>query len=121
MTEHFSSTPETGDAAPQVADAPERHRYEISVGGRQVGYAAYLDVDGQRIFYHTVIEQEFSGRGMAGRLVSAALEATRSHGRRVVPVCPYVAKYVKSHHDFDDIVDPVTPAALEAARAAMAG
>jgi hypothetical protein len=36
-----------------------------------------------------------------------------------VQVCPYVAKYVTSHHDFDDILDPVTPAALDAVQAAV--
>ena len=30
---------------------------------------------------------------------------------------PYVAKYVKTHHDFDDILDPVTPDALAAVEA----
>lgn len=120
VIEHSSTTPETGGAAPQVADAPERDRYEISVEGRQAGFAAYLDVDGQRIFYHTVVDKEFSGRGLAGRLVSVALTATRSGGKRVVPVCPYVAQYVKSHQEFDDVLDPVTPAALQAVRAATA-
>lgn len=31
-----------------------------------------------------------------------------------MPVCPYVKKYVQKHHDFDDIVDKVTPEALQA-------
>lgn len=33
----------------------------------------------------------------------------RALGLRIVPVCPYVAKYLTKHHDFDDITDPVTP------------
>ena len=66
-----------------------------------------------------MVEERFAGRGLAGQLVSAALADTRAVGKRIVPVCPYVAKYVKSHHDFDDIVDRVTPQALAAVRAAM--
>ena len=57
------------------------------------------------------------GKGLAGVLVSAALTDAREAGKRIVAVCPYVAKYVKTHHDFDDILDPVTPAALAAVEA----
>jgi hypothetical protein len=32
-------------------------------------------------------------------------------------VCPYVRKFVGKHHEFDDIVDPVTPEALAAVEA----
>lgn len=31
-----------------------------------------------------------------------------------MPVCPYVKQYVRKHDDWADIVDPVTPAALQA-------
>ena len=47
-----------------------------------------------------------------------ALDATRTDGLRIVPVCPYVKKFVQTHHDWDDIVDAVTPAALQAIRRA---
>ena len=100
-----------------VHHAVESHRYEISVGGHRAGFAAYVDTNGQRIFYHTEVDHEFSGRGLGAVLVSAALTDTRSTGKRVVPVCPYVANYVKVDHDFDDILDPVTPAAMQAVRA----
>lgn len=43
-----------------------------------------------------------------------ALADTRTAGLRIVPVCPYVAKYVQTHHEVDDLLDPVTPAALAA-------
>ena len=33
-----------------------------------------------------------------------------------VPVCPYVAAYVKRHHDWDDLLDRVDRQALDALR-----
>lgn len=110
-----------GDVEPRIRQQPAEQRYVITLAGRQVGLAAYLDAGEQRIFYHTEIDDEFSGRGLAGRLVGTALTETRAAGKRIVPVCPYVARYVESHHDFDDALDRVTPAALEAAREAMHG
>jgi predicted GNAT family acetyltransferase len=117
-----SNQPEPADASvtePRVADPPDRQRYEITADGQHAGFAAYRDTGGQRIFYHTVIEDGFTGRGLGSQLVHAALSDTRTSGKRIVPVCPYVARYLKTHHEVDDLLDPATPAALEAARSAM--
>lgn len=100
-----------------VRNVPEAHHYEIAVDGEHAGLEAYVDAGDQRIFYHTEIDDKFGGRGLAGVLVSAALTDARAAGKRIVAVCPYVAKYVKQHHDFDDILDDVTPAALDAVKA----
>jgi predicted GNAT family acetyltransferase len=104
-----------------VADAPDNHRFEITADDERAGFTEYLDtaLSGTkvRIFYHTEIDEKFGGRGLAGTLVESALISTRSTGRRIVPVCPYVRKFVGKHHEFDDIVDPVTPEALAAVEA----
>jgi uncharacterized protein len=89
-------------------------RFEIAVDGQVAGFTQFVDADGQRIFFHTEIGEQFGGRGLAGVVVREALDATRADGLRVVPVCPYVTKYVESHDDWSDIVDPVTPEALRA-------
>ena len=103
---------------PVVAHAPDRHRYEISLGGEPAGFTGYLDRGEQRIFYHTEIDERFAGKGLAGVLVAHALGDSRDAGRRIVPVCPYVARWVHRHHDVDDALDPVRPETLEAVRAA---
>lgn len=92
--------------------------YEISVDGEHAGLTAYLDQGDQRIFFHTEIDERFAGQGLASKLISAALTSTRAAGKRIVPICPFVAGYVQKHHDFDDLVDPVTPDALAAVQAA---
>jgi predicted GNAT family acetyltransferase len=83
-------------------------RFTITVDGQQVGLVAFVDHDGQRIFLHTEVKDEFGGRGLASILVSEALAATRDAGLRIVAVCQMVAAYLDKHHDFADIVDPVT-------------
>lgn len=86
--------------------------FTIAVEGSRVGLAAFAEWDGQRVFYHTEVDNAFEGRGLATLLVGAALTATRGDGLRIVAVCPMVAAYVRRHHDFDDIVDDVTPEIL---------
>ncbi|MBP2454890.1 GNAT family N-acetyltransferase [Mycolicibacterium lutetiense] len=96
----------------EVRNIPEARHYEITVDGEHAGLAAYIDSGDQRIFHHTEIDEKFGGRGLAGELVSAALADARAAGKRIVAVCPFVVKYVKTHHDFDDILDPATPQVL---------
>lgn len=96
----------------EVRNVPDARHYEITVDGEHAGLAAYVDSGDQRIFHHTEVDDQFSGQGLAGELVFAALTDARQAGKRIVTVCPYVAKYVQKHHDFDDALDPVTPEVL---------
>ena len=88
-------------------------KYTIAVDGQTVGLAAIADRGDQRVFYHTEVEERFGGRGLATILVAEALEATRADGKRVVPLCPMVAAFIKKHPEFNDITNPVTPALLQ--------
>lgn len=62
--------------------------------GAVAGHAHFRDHDGERIFHHTVVDEQFGGRGMGTALVRGALEATRDEGLRVVPVCPMVKGFL---------------------------
>lgn len=107
---------------PTVTNASGNNRYEISADGVRAGLTAYVDTadtGGQRIFYHTEVDEQFSGRGLANQLIAAALADTRASGRRIVAMCPFVAAYVDKHDDYDHILDPITPQAHAAVRAAV--
>ncbi|GAA1176032.1 N-acetyltransferase [Streptomyces hebeiensis] len=97
-----SSTP------PVVQRADAEHRYEILVDGQRAGLTEYRDLAVQRVFFHTEIDEAFAGQGLAPQLVREALADVRASGMRIVPVCPYVAKFLKRHDEFADITDPAT-------------
>jgi len=99
-----------------VSRATEHDRYEITVDGQAAGLAAYVDRGKQRIFHHTEIGDDFGGRGLGSVLIGRALAETREAGMRIVPVCPFVAKYLEKHHEMDDVVDPVDEEARAAVR-----
>ena len=85
----------------------ESDRFNISVDGQKVGFVEFADRDGQRVFTHTEVLDEFGGRGLATILVDEALTESRDAGLRIVAVCPLVVAFVKKHHEFDDVLDPV--------------
>jgi predicted GNAT family acetyltransferase len=82
-------------------------RFSIEVDGQRVGFTDYADRDGQRIFPHTEVSEEFGGRGLATILIDEALQATRDAGLRIVAACPMVAGFVAKHPEFADVADPV--------------
>ncbi|MFE6148533.1 GNAT family N-acetyltransferase [Streptomyces sp. NPDC057889] len=98
--------------APVVRRVDARHRYEILVGENRAGLTAYRDRDDQRVFFHTEIDDAHAGQGLAAILVEQALTDVRASGMRIVPVCPYVAKFLTRHQEFANITDPVTPEVL---------
>ncbi|MFB7212927.1 GNAT family N-acetyltransferase [Streptomyces sp. NPDC056255] len=104
------SDPTTTDPVVRHVDA--RHRYEILVDDNRAGLTAYRDRDDRRVFFHTEIDDAYAGQGLAAILVEQALTDVRASGMRIVPVCPYVAKFLKKHEEFADITDPVTPEIL---------
>lgn len=121
MTAQSPTTPAPEHQGVQVRDNPAESRYEVFVDGEHAGFSVYRDVDdvtddAQRIFHHTVVFDEFGGRGLAGTLTRTALAGSIAAGRRIVAVCPYVKKWVSTHHEFDDSLDPVHPQHLDALR-----
>jgi hypothetical protein len=104
------TTDKTGAATTVTAG---QQTYTIAVEGQTAGHADYADRGDQRVFYHTVVDPEFGGRGLATILVEEALNAARDEGKRIVPVCSMVETVIKKHPEFDDITDPVTPEVKE--------
>lgn len=85
-----------------------KRRYEILVDGKRAGFTAYADRGEQRAFFHTEVDDAFAGQGLAARLVEHALTDTRAAGKRIVPVCPYIARFLTKHDEYADSTDPVT-------------
>lgn len=107
-----------------VRHTPGRERFEILDAGNVIGKAAYKEYDGgespQRIFYHTVINEEYGGQGLAGRLATAALDSTVEDGIGIVPVCPFIKKFLAKRPEYLGSVVAVAPAHLEFLETAIA-
>lgn len=81
------------------------HRYELTVGGVRAGICQFHDGEGIRAFTHTEIKDEFEGQGLGSVIARAVLEDTVNSGLRVVPYCPFIAAWLRKHHDYDQYID----------------
>lgn len=90
----------------------EESRYEIRSDDVLAGFAAYDLRPGSIRFIHTEIDPAFQGQGLAGTLASAALADAAGRGDAIVPLCPYIAKYLETHEVAGaEIRWPKTPSA----------
>jgi uncharacterized protein len=88
----------------EVVDVPEASRYELRLGGHLIGLAAYRRRNGRIAFTHTEVDESCEGRGFGSRLAAAALENARRQGLEVVPLCPFIARYIERHPDYEKLV-----------------
>lgn len=78
-------------------------RFETAVDGL-LAVAEYELSDGRMTLTHTFVPNELRGRGMAEKLVRAALAHAQSEHLRVVPACSYVATFITRHPEFQPLV-----------------
>ena len=88
----------------EVADAPNRERYELSIDGEVAGFTAYRVRPGLIAFIHTEVDERFQGRGIGDQLIRFALEDARARGLAVLPFCPFVKAFIERHREFESLV-----------------
>jgi predicted GNAT family acetyltransferase len=82
----------------------ERHRYEALEGGTVAGFTEYNLLSDSIVFTHTEVLQE--GKGVGSFLAKEALLDARTQGKHVVPVCPFIAAYLRKYREYIDLVTP---------------
>lgn len=95
-----------------MGDAPAGFEVEHDAGRsrfvlRAEGHEAVLDyqeLTEKVVFTHTGVPGALEGRGVGSALARAGLEWARTAGKRVVPLCPFVAAYVARHPEYADLV-----------------
>ena len=87
-----------------VADHPEAARYEITVDGERAGFVTYRLSPGVIAFLHAEVDPDRERRGLGRPLVRDALDDARARGLTVRPVCPFVAWFIETHAEYQDLV-----------------
>lgn len=90
----------------QVTNNERGRRYELTLDGALVGFAEYRPAGPALMFTHTEVEEGHEGQGLGSTLIRAALDDARSHGQQVVPMCPFVAHFIREHREYVDLVQP---------------
>jgi len=81
-----------------VVDEIDHHRFAYEEDGR-LAQLVYQAEPGRLVLVHTEVPEELGGRGIAGRLVQAAVERAAASGETIAPWCPYARKWLSDHKE----------------------
>ncbi len=99
----------------QVVNNADHQRYEIHVDGTLAGVAQYRRDQGVVTFTHTEVDPAYEGHGLGSVLARSALDEVGGSGEQVVPLCPFVAGYIRRHPQYVDLVVPERRVAFQPA------
>jgi len=88
-----------------VARDDATSRYTVTADGREVGEAEFILDEGRVLFTHTEIAKDAGRGGLGTLLVREALADVRERGLTVVPLCSFVASYLRRHPEEADLAE----------------
>jgi predicted GNAT family acetyltransferase len=84
------------------------HQFEAVVDG-QLSILQYRIRPGTIVFTHTEVPPTLEGKGVGAALARAALDFARQENLKVLPLCSFVAAYIKRHPEYADLVRSPKP------------
>lgn len=85
----------------------DRNRYELEVEGH-TAFCEYNRLANAIMFTHTEVPESLEGQGVGSTLARGALDDVRAQGLQVIPLCPFIAAFIRRHQEYVDIVSPVS-------------
>ncbi|HEX9864802.1 MAG TPA: GNAT family N-acetyltransferase [Acidimicrobiia bacterium] len=89
----------------ELRHEPDNHRYVAEIDGEIVGVAVYHLRNERHIFVHTEVDPAHKRAGVGSALARYALDDVKTNGGTVVPVCPFIASWIRRHPEYDTLVD----------------
>lgn len=91
----------------EIADVPDRRRYEARIDGELAGWVDYGRVGSRLVAVHTEVKPEFGGRGIGKALVRRVIADARAGGFTITPRCPlFAAHFERNPQDADVMAAP---------------
>ena len=88
----------------QIRYEAEHCRSAAYDGERRVGVAEFDVQDGRWSITHTEVDPAYGGQGIARKLIEALIEAARSDGAKIVPLCSYADKMMRRTDEYADVL-----------------
>ncbi len=86
-----------------ISDNTDRNRFEMQIG-EQVAYIDYILAKGNIYLTHTEVPQGLEGNGYGKSLVMQTLHEVDKRDLVLVPLCPFVAAYIKRNPEWRRLV-----------------
>ncbi|MDC8000754.1 GNAT family N-acetyltransferase [Aequorivita todarodis] len=87
----------------RVIDNKEMNRFEAEIDGNKA-IIEYSVLPGVLSLNHTEVPKELSGQGVASEMTEKVLLQIELLGLKVIPVCPFIKKYIGKHPEWKSIL-----------------
>ncbi|MDC6387654.1 GNAT family N-acetyltransferase [Maribacter sp. PR1] len=87
----------------KVTDNPSKKRYEAVVDDSLV-FIEYIKTKEKIYLTHTEVPSALEGKGIGSSLVLEVLEDVERQDLTLIPLCPFVALYLKKHPEWKKLV-----------------
>lgn len=88
----------------QLIDNKERKRYQYQLE-EGIALIEYIKTENKIYLTHTEVPKKYSGQGIASALAEDVLREVEKTGLKLVPLCPYIATYLKRHPEWKRLLD----------------
>lgn len=88
----------------QLIDNTAEKQYEFRIEGYTPRIEYIKSQNGEIYLTHTEVPVQLEGRGIASSLAEAVLADIERQGLRLVPLCPFVAGYIKKNPEWKRLV-----------------
>jgi uncharacterized protein len=85
----------------EFAPAAGGRRYVARFEGNEVAFAEVDPIgDDAILIKHTEVDVGHEGKGYGGALVRFLFEEAKRQNRKVIPICPFAAAWVRRHPEY---------------------
>jgi predicted GNAT family acetyltransferase len=88
-----------------VSNNTSLRQFEAVVAGHKA-VLQYRFEDSSIVFTHTEVPYALQGRGVGSVLARAGLDYAANHALAVIPLCPFVERYIRRHPERLTQVEP---------------
>lgn len=88
----------------ELIDNVDSNQYEFHVGNHIAKIEYIKTKNGEIYLTHTEVPVALEGKGIGSQLAEKALLDIEKKNLRLIPLCPFVAGYIKKHPDWKHLV-----------------
>lgn len=79
--------------------------FEIYYDGKKAATMTYTWAGEDKfIIDHTEVDEAYSGKGLAKKLVYAGVEYARKNNKKLIPLCPYAKATIMGNKELQDVL-----------------
>ena len=91
----------------EVIHNTAENRFESWIDG-QLSKLDYSLNGNTLVMTHVGVQPDHRGRGVAGKLTQVGLEYAIKNSLRVIPMCPYIAAYIRRNPQYKHLLEQQT-------------